>query len=82
MTRTTIDLDQGLLEEIKALAARSRESMSRLANRLLRDAVNREKRARTGERPLRWNVVEDGRPAPGFEPADRSYLDLLDEDRP
>lgn len=82
MTRTTIDLDDGLLKELKTLAARGRESMSRLANRLLRDAVTLEKRARVGERPLRWNVAEDGEPAPGFEPADRAYLDLLDEERP
>lgn len=79
MTRTTLDLDQGLIQELKHLAARGRESMSRTANRLLRDALQREQQDRYEPRPLRWHVAEGAAPAEGFDPADRGYLDLLDE---
>jgi hypothetical protein len=27
--------------------------------------------------PIRWHVVRAGAPSPGFDPANRSYLDLL-----
>ncbi len=79
MARTTIDLDPGLLEELKHLAARGRESMSRVANRLLRDAMLTERKARAGAPPFRWHIVPGGEPGPGFDPANRDYLDLLDE---
>ena len=79
MTRTTLDLDPGLIQELKHLAARGRESMSRAANRLLRDALERQQRERNEPRPLRWRVAEGASPAQGFDPADRGYLDLLDE---
>jgi hypothetical protein len=80
MTRTTIDLDPDLLEELKHIAARGRESMSRAANRLLHKAVRDEREAVERTPPLRWHVVEGGSFGPGFDPANRDYLDLLDED--
>ena len=79
MARTTLDLDPGLIRELKYLAARGRESMSRTANRLLRDALERQQRERFEPRPLPWHVAEGAAPAEGFDPADRAYLDLLDE---
>ena len=79
MTRTTIDLDPGLIRELKYLAARGRESMSRTANRLLRDALDRQQVAHNEPRPLAWHVAVGAAPAEGFDPADRAYLDLLDE---
>ncbi|HET7692051.1 MAG TPA: hypothetical protein VFM44_03060 [Gemmatimonadota bacterium] len=79
MARTTLDLDPGLIRELKYLAARGRESMSRTANRLLRDALERHQRELHGARPLPWHVAEGASPAEGFDPADRSYLDFLDE---
>lgn len=79
MTRTTLDLDSGLIQELKHLAAQGRESMSRTANRLLRDALQRQQRERYDARPLPWHVAEGAAPAEGFDPADRTYLDLLDE---
>lgn len=78
MTRTTIDLDAALIEELKTLAARRRISMSRLAAVLLREALQREDRGDVARRPFRWHVSEAG-PAPGFDPANRDYLDMLDE---
>lgn len=79
MARTTLDLDPGLIEELKHLAARGRESMSRTANRLLRDALERQQSERYTPRPLQWHVAEGATPSKGFDPADRAYLDLLDE---
>lgn len=78
MPRTTIDLDAGLIERLKTLAARRRVSMSRLAAVLLREALRREEEERARPRPFRWHVSDSG-PAPGFDPANRDYLDLLDE---
>lgn len=78
MTRTTIDLDAALIEELKTVAAQRRISMSRLAANLLREALRREERGDAPRRPFRWNVLPSG-PAPGFDPANRDYLDLLDE---
>lgn len=79
MSRTTFDLDPGLIEELKHLAARRRESMSQAAGRLLREALRFEKKSRTPRGPLRWHVVDGACPADGFDPATRDYLDLLDE---
>lgn len=78
MARTTIDLDAALIEELKMVAARRRISMSRLAANLLREALRREAQEQAPRRPFRWEVSESG-PAPGFDPANRDYLDLLDE---
>ncbi len=78
MPRTTIGLDQSLIEELKHLAAENRESMSRITNRLLRRALEAERAARRTRRPApRWHVVTGGVPAPGFDPSSRDYLDLL-----
>lgn len=78
MPRTTIDLDAALIEQLKTLAARQRISMSRLTARLLREALRREREEGGRPRPFRWQVSESG-PAPGFDPANRDYLDVLDE---
>lgn len=79
MSRTTLDIDAQLIEELKHLAAEQRESMSKVANRLLREALQHERVTSAAEPPLRWNVVEQGTPASGFDPATRDYLDLIDE---
>ncbi len=79
MSRTTLDIDPHVIEELKHMAAEQRESMSKVANRLLREALRREGAGVGGEPPLRWNVVEEGAPAAGFNPATRDYLDLIDE---
>jgi len=79
MPRTTIDLESALLRELKHRAAESGESMSRTVSRLLRIALQRLGPDRPHAKRVRWNVVPDGEPAPGFDPATRGYLDLLDE---
>jgi len=79
MSRTTLDIDPQLIEELKHVAAEQRESMSKVANRLLREALQHERVVGAAEPPLRWNVVEEGVPTSGFDPATRDYLDLIDE---
>ena len=79
MSRTTLDIDPHVIEELKHMAAEQHESMSKVASRLLREALQREHARRVAEPALEWNVVENGSPAPGFEPATRDYLDLIDE---
>lgn len=79
MPRTTIDLDDVLLRELKHRAAESGESMGRTVSRLLRLALRDAEPARRRPKRVRWNVVADGEPAPGFDPASREYLDALDE---
>lgn len=79
MSRTTLDIDPHVIEELKHMAAEQRDSMSKVANRLLRDALQRERARGVAEPQLRWNVVQDGTPASGFDPATRDYLDLIDE---
>ena len=79
MSRTTLDIDAQVIEELKHMAAEQRDSMSKVANRLLRDALQRERARGVAESSLRWNVVPDGTPASGFDPATRDYFDLIDE---
>ena len=79
MSRTTLDIDPHVIEELKHMAAEQRESMSKVATRLLREALQREQARGVAEPPFRWNVVQDGTPAAGFDPATREYLDLIDE---
>lgn len=79
MSRTTLDIDPRVIEELKHLAAEQRESMSKVANRLLREALQQEQAHSATGPPLRWNLVEGGSPTPGFDPATRDYLDLIDE---
>lgn len=79
MSRTTLDIDSHLIEELKHMAAEERESMSKVANRLLREALQRRRAQGGAALPLSWNVVEKGAPADGFNPATRDYLDLIDE---
>lgn len=55
--------------------------MSRLANRLLQKALREEREAAREVPPFRWRVVEGGSLAPGFDPANRDHLDLLDDEQ-
>ena len=79
VARTTLDLDPALVEELKHLAASAKESMSRTANRLLRETLQRMREARPQKKTFLWHVVARGKPAEGFDPANREYLDDLDE---
>ncbi len=79
MPRTTIDLSSDLIKQLKHLAADARQSMNQVVNRLLRSALKRELKVAQERSPFQWNVVSKGVPAPGFDPASRDYMDLLDE---
>jgi hypothetical protein len=79
MPRTTIDLSSDLIKQLKHLAADARQSMNQVVNRLLRSALKIELKVAQERSPFQWNVVPKGTPAPGFDPASRDYMDLLDE---
>ena len=79
MPRTTVDLDPDLIKQLKHLAADARQSMNQVVNRLLSSALKRELKVAQERSPFQWNVVPKGVPAPGFDPASRDDMDLLDE---
>ncbi len=79
MPRTTVDLDPNLIKHLKHLAADARQSMNQVVNRLLSSALKRELEVAQERSPFQWNVVPKGVPAPGFDPASRDDMDLLDE---
>ncbi len=79
MPRTTIDLSSDLIKQLKHVAADARQSMNQVVNRVLRSALKRELEVAPERSPFQWNVVPKGAPAPGFDPASRDYMDLLDE---
>ncbi|WP_257255132.1 MULTISPECIES: hypothetical protein [unclassified Endozoicomonas] len=74
--RTTVDLEPGLLAQLKEQAARERTTVSQLANQLIRMAI-----ATQQNKPrnvlFQWYVAKNSKPAEGFDPSDRSYLDDL-----
>ncbi len=78
MSRTTVDLDPNLIKQLKHLAADARQSMNQVVNRLLHSALKRELEVAQERSPFQWNVLPKGTPAPGFDPASRDYMDLLD----
>ncbi len=79
MPRTTIDLSSDLIKQLKHLATDARQSMNQVVNCLLSSALKRELEVAQERSPFQWNVVPRGAPAPGFDPASRDYMDLLDE---
>ena len=79
MPRTTIDLSSDLIKQLKHLAADARQSMNQVVNRLLSSALKRELKVAQERSPFQWNVVPKGVPTPGFDPASRDDMDLLDE---
>ncbi len=54
-------------------ADKERTTVSQLANQLIRMAFNT-RQNQPDEVPFKWHVVKNGKPADGFDPADRSYL--------
>jgi hypothetical protein len=80
MPRTTVDLEDSLIRTIKHLAAESRESMSQAINRLLLAGIANEQKGRKRRSPIKWQVAGGTRPAPGFDPANRDYLDSLTDE--
>ncbi|WP_257267206.1 hypothetical protein [Endozoicomonas sp. ONNA2] len=74
--RTTLDLEPGLLAQLKEQAARERTTVSQLANQLIRMAISTQQN-KSNQVPFQWHVAKNGKPVDGFDPSDRSYLDHL-----
>lgn len=54
MTRTTVDIDQPVLDEVKGLAGREGKSLGAAVSELLLEALDRRKRERERPEPFRW----------------------------
>lgn len=81
--KTTIDLPDDLLIEVKKHAAERRTTIRSLVERGLRRELDESgKRAATRRPAIRWITVKGGL-APGLDVADRaSMMDRLHHDRP
>jgi len=68
MARTTIEIDDPILKEIKAIQKREGRSMGKIVSQLLAEALVKQK---TSAKPLRFKWIS--RPM-------RSHVDLTDKD--
>ena len=81
MARATVHLDPALLAQIEELSAASSQSVETMLDRLLRQGLRASKAVPRRSHTPRWHVVKGGAPKPGFDPANRDYLDVLDPTR-
>jgi hypothetical protein len=81
LARTTVQLDPALLAQVERLSAASSQSVETTVERLLRRGLRASKAVPRRAQTPRWHVVKGGAPAPGFDPASRDYLNLLDPNR-
>lgn len=79
MARTTLNLSDALMSEVKRHAADTGRTVTALVETALRDLIDRERR-RAGEAfVLEWPVTEGG-VQPGVDLADRDALiEVMDE---
>lgn len=54
MARTTVDIDQPILDEVKRLAGSEGKSLGAAVSELLLEALDRRKRERARPEPFRW----------------------------
>ena len=71
MARTTLDIDDSILRELKELRAREGKSLGQLASELLAQALARRGESRTGEEPAGFTW---------FSKPMRGLVDLEDKD--
>lgn len=71
--RTTLDLDDKLMREIKKHAAESGQTLTRVVESALRDNLARRKQQKRTPFKLRWITVRGGL-QPGVELSDRVSL--------
>ncbi len=77
MTRTTLDIDQPVLEELKELQTRGKKSLGRLASELLANALSRRGRS-SPRKKFKW-ISRDLKPRIDID--DKEALnEILDRD--
>lgn len=76
--RTTIDIDQPILNELKRLQKREGKSLGRLMSDLLAEALGRRRSRPEPSPPFTWNTTR-GRPLVDLADKDRVY-EILDGD--
>jgi hypothetical protein len=77
MPRTTIDLDEPILEELKRIQKEEGVSLGAVASGLLADALAARRRPKRAPR-LHWIVRDMGKPRMPLEDKDALW-DILDE---
>lgn len=76
MARTTIDLDQSVIRDLRERATREKKSMGQVASEILRRGLTDE----STDRPVfRWKTHKMGLPLIDLEDKDELYR-ILDED--
>jgi hypothetical protein len=71
--RTTLDLDDRLMRELKKHAADTGQTLTRVVESALRDSLARRKQRKAPAFKLRWITVK-GRLQPGVDVSDRASL--------
>lgn len=76
--RTTVDIDQPILNDLKRLQKREGKSLGRLMSDLLAEALGRRRARAEPPQPFTWNTTR-GRPLVDLADKDRLY-EILDAD--
>ncbi|MCC6765547.1 MAG: antitoxin [Deltaproteobacteria bacterium] len=76
--RTTVDIDQPILNDLKRLQRREGKSLGRLMSELLAEALGRRKSKAAAPPRFDWNVTR-GRPLVDLDDKDRLY-EILDSE--
>jgi hypothetical protein len=76
--RTTVDIDQPILNDLKRLQKRDGRSLGRLMSDLLAEALGRRRGRAEPPAPFTWNTTR-GRPVVDLTDKDRIY-EILDAD--
>jgi hypothetical protein len=78
--RTTVDIDDPILREVKAIHEKEGRSMGAIVSELLADALTRRRRSATARAPFRW-ISRPMKPLVDLADKDAVYA-ALDADRP
>jgi hypothetical protein len=78
--RTTVDIDDPILREVKAIHEKEGRSMGAVVSELLADALTRRRRSATARAPFRW-TSRSMKPLVDLSDKDAVYA-ALDAERP
>lgn len=78
--RTTLNLDDGVMREIRQRAAATGRTITAIVEAALRELLERERRMQSADFTLRWTVVPGGAQS-GVDLADRDALYERMDDR-
>lgn len=79
MNRTTVQLEGPLKTQLKRLAHERKSSMTEILNEVLRYGLESLAARPKKSGAFEW-ITSDAKPREDFDPADRSYLDVMDKE--